>query len=63
MGRDMRGYVADSGTSGEKCLGIRAAVRGEEDANGRLEMRRGFRAVCVVGNGLNKGVSDTGFVV
>jgi hypothetical protein len=34
MRRDMRGYVADSGTSGEKCLGSRVAVRDEKDREG-----------------------------
>ncbi len=43
MRRDMRGYVADSGTFGEKCLGNGVAVRDGKDANAWRGCR-GFRA-------------------
>jgi len=45
MRGDMRGYIADSGTSGEKCLGNEGAVRDAIDAKGYVGICRKLETV------------------
>src|SRR3954453_9318871 len=48
MRTDMKGYVADSGTSGEKCLGNAIPVREMEQGRSRGRNRRSHPALTCV---------------